>query len=206
MFAGEKEELYDKREGDDGMLMLLMTIQDEADRGYVATVYEQNKHKLYRVAYDIVKNHHDAEDCVQDVIIALIDYLDTFRAATPVHQKNILFRMCRNIAIDKYRSTNRQLSHESYPDDEDGWEIADYERVDAVFVKKENQAKLMELINSLGAIYSDVLYYFYYMQLSTEQIAKLLDISPANVRIRLTRARRMLLENWKEELYELRKP
>lgn len=188
------------------MFLILMTIQDEADRSYVATVYEQNKQKLYRVAYDIVKNHHDAEDCVQDVIIALIDYIDTFREAPPVHQKNILFRMCRNIAIDKYRSTKRKLSHESYPEDENAWEIADDERVDAVFVQKENQARLMEMIGSLGAIYSDVLYYFYYMQLSAEQIGKLLAISPANVRIRLTRARRMLLENWKEELYELRKP
>ena len=187
------------------MLMLLMTIEDEHDRGYVAQVYEQNKHKLYRVAYDILRNHHDAEDCVQDVIIALIDYLDTYRAATPVHQKNILFRMCRNIAIDKYRSSKHQAVHETYVDAEDGWEVEDDERVDAVFVQQENRERLMEMISSLGATYSDVLYYFYYMELTCEQIAHLLYISPANVRIRLTRARRMLLENWKEELYELRK-
>ena len=186
------------------MLLILMTIEDEHDRSYVAEVYEQNKRKLYKVAYDILKNHHDAEDCVQDVIIALIEHLDTYRASDPVHQKNILFRICRNVAIDKYRSANRKMSHEVYTDGEEILDIVDDERIDAVFVQKENRERLMDMISSLGAAYSDVLYYFYYMQLSCEQIAHLLCISPANVRIRLTRARRMLLENWKEELYELR--
>ncbi|MBQ7398636.1 MAG: sigma-70 family RNA polymerase sigma factor, partial [Clostridia bacterium] len=153
---------------------------------------------------DIVKNHHDAEDCVQDVMIALIDYLETYRAASEVHQKNILFRMCRNIAIDKYRQSHRKKSREVYVDELEGFEIVDDERVDRIFLQKENQQALMNMINSLGETYSDVLYYFYYMQLSVQQIAQLLGISEANVRMRLTRARRMLLANWEEELHELR--
>ena len=186
------------------MLLFLMTIEDECDRSYVAQIYEQNKLKLYKIAYDIVKNHHDAEDCVQDVMIALIDYLETYRAASEVHQKNILFRMCRNIAIDKYRQSHRKKSREVYADELEGFEIVDDERVDRIFLQKENQQALMNMINSLRETYSDVLYYFYYMQLSVQQIAQLLGISEANVRMRLTRARRMLLANWEEELHELR--
>ncbi len=181
-----------------------MTIEDECDRSYVAQIYEQNKLKLYKIAYDIVKNHHDAEDCVQDVMIALIDYLETYRAASEVHQKNILFRMCRNIAIDKYRQSHRKKSREVYVEELEGFEIVDDERVDRIFLQKENQQALINMINSLGETYSDVLYYFYYMQLSVQQIAQLLGISEANVRMRLTRARRMLLANWEEELHELR--
>ncbi|MBR5797826.1 MAG: RNA polymerase sigma factor [Clostridia bacterium] len=186
------------------MLLFLMTIEDECDRSYVAQIYEQNKLKLYKIAYGIVKNHHDAEDCVQDVIIALIDYLETYRAASEVHQKNMLFRMCRNIAIDKYRQSRHQMSRETYVDELEGFEIVDDERVDKIFLQKENQQKLMDMINSLGETYSDALYYFYYMQLSVQQISRLLGISEANVRMRLTRARRALLANWKEELHDLR--
>ena len=89
-------------------------------------------------------------------------------------------------------------------DELEGFEIVDAERVDRIFLQKENQQALMNMINSLGETYSDVLYYFYYMQLSVQQIAQLLGISEANVRMRLTRARRMLLANWEEELHELR--
>lgn len=188
------------------MLLILMAIEDEQQRSYVAEVYEQNKHKLYRLAYDILKNHHDAEDCVQDVIIALIEYLETYRNATPVHQKNILFRMCRNIAIDKYRTEKRRSVHEQYEGEETAWDLIDDDAyVDALFQKQENAQRLMEMINALGPALSDALYYFYYMRMSTAQIARLLGLSEANVRMRLTRARRMMLSKWEDELYELRK-
>lgn len=187
------------------MLLFLMTIEDEHERSYVAQVYETNKRKLYKIAYGIVNNHHDAEDCVQDVMIALIDHLDTFRAADEVHQKNMLFRICRNIAIDHYRKTARRQGRESYPDAEEHWDIADEDGgADELFAREESSRRLMDMVNSLEDIYSDVLYYFYYMQLSTAQISKMLHISESNVRVRLTRARRLMLSRWKEELYELR--
>ncbi len=191
------------------MLLFLMTIEDsledERDRAYITQVYENNKLKLYKIAYGIVKNHHDAEDCVQDVMIALIDHLDTFRAASEIHQKNMLFRICRNIAIDHYRKTAKSRYREVYPEAEEHWDIADDDgRVDELFVRRENRQRLMDMVNSLDDIYSDVLYYFYYMQLSTSQISRMLHISEGNVRMRLTRARRMMLSRWKEELYELR--
>ena len=187
------------------MLLFLMTIEDEREQSYLAQIYEANKLKLYRVAYGIVKNHHDAEDCVQDVIVALIDHLDTFRMADEVHQKNMLFRICRNIAIDRYRGSMRRRGREIYPEPEDTWEIADDEElVEEWFTRREAKQRLADMIKSLEDIYSDVLYYFYYMHLSTAEISKMLHISEGNVRVRLTRARRMLLSRWKEELYELR--
>jgi RNA polymerase sigma-70 factor (ECF subfamily) len=182
-----------------------MMIEDESDRSEIAQIYEENKKKLYKVAYDILRNHHDAEDCVQDVIIALIDYLDKYRAATPVHRKNILFRMCRNIAIDKYRKTKRQLLNEQFAEPEEEWFVVDDDAfVEAWFARQENRLALERMIASLEPTYSDVLYYFYYMDMSTESIARMLCISESLVRMRLTRARRKLLAQWEGELNELR--
>ena len=188
------------------VLLFLMMIEDEGDRSEIAQIYEENKKKLYKVAYDILRTHHDAEDCVQDVIIALIDYLDKYRAATPVHRKNMLFRMCRNIAIDKYRKTKRQLAHEQYAEEGEEWVTVDDDAfVDRWFAQQENRRLLEDMIASLGETYSDVLYYFYYMEMSVERIARMLCISESLVRMRLTRARRRLLSVWEGELYELRK-
>ena len=187
------------------MLPFLMMIEDEQQRQEVALIYEQNKAKLFCVAYQILRNHHDAEDCVQDVIVALIGYLDKYRAATPQHQKNMLFRMCRNIAIDKYRKTRRQLAHEQYAEPgEDMVTVDDEAFVDRWLEQKEDSRAIEHMISSLDATYSDVLYYFYYMEMSVESIARMLCISESLVRMRLTRARRKLLSVWEGELNELR--
>ena len=188
------------------MLPLLDMICDEDDGAYVTAVYEENKYKLYKIAYGILNNHHDAEDCVQDVIIALIRYLDRYRAATPVHRKNILFRMCRNIAIDKYRKQKRREAHEEYAGDDREWTVVDEDAfVDVLLDKAEQSKRLLAMMDSIGESYSDVLYYFYYMQMSVSEIAQLLSLTEANVKMRLTRARRKMLAVWEEELHELRK-
>ena len=36
------------------MLPVILEIRDEEDRSFVEQVYEQNKHKLYLIAYDIL--------------------------------------------------------------------------------------------------------------------------------------------------------
>lgn len=49
------------------MLAVIMAIENEDDRLFVETVFNRYAKKLYLVAYNILGNRADAEDCVQDV-------------------------------------------------------------------------------------------------------------------------------------------
>ncbi len=45
--------------------MILMAIEDDADRAFMINLYEQCHKAMYRQAYDILRDHGEAEDAVQ---------------------------------------------------------------------------------------------------------------------------------------------
>lgn len=63
------------------MLAVIMAIENEDDRLFVETVFNRYAKKLYLVAYNILGNRADAEDCVQDTFVKIIDKLDRFKNA-----------------------------------------------------------------------------------------------------------------------------
>lgn len=82
------------------MLAVIMAIENEDDRLFVETVFNRYAKKLYLVAYNILGNRADAEDCVQDTFVKIIDKLDRFKNA----QKDdslikLLVIVCRNTAL-----------------------------------------------------------------------------------------------------------
>ena len=44
--------------------MILMAIEDDADRAFMINLYEQCHRAMYRQAYDILRDHGEAEDAV----------------------------------------------------------------------------------------------------------------------------------------------
>lgn len=52
--------------------MILMAIEDDADRAFMINLYEQCHKAMYRQAYDILRDHGEAEDAVQDTLVKLI--------------------------------------------------------------------------------------------------------------------------------------
>lgn len=63
------------------MLAIIMAIEDEDDRSFVETIFNKYAEKMYLEAVNILHNHADAEDCVQDTIVKIIDKLDRFKHA-----------------------------------------------------------------------------------------------------------------------------
>lgn len=53
------------------MLAVIMAIENEDDRLFVETVFNRYAKKLYLVAYNILGNRADAEDCVQDTFVKI---------------------------------------------------------------------------------------------------------------------------------------
>ena len=61
--------------------MILMAIEDDADRAFMINLYEQCHKAMYRQAYDILRDHGEAEDAVQDTLVKLIGR--TWRPCAP---------------------------------------------------------------------------------------------------------------------------
>ena len=65
--------------------------------------------KMYMIALEILNNHHDAEDCVQETVLKIIDKIDRFKEAD---KNNYLIKLivitCRNTAINKYKEKQKR--------------------------------------------------------------------------------------------------
>ena len=123
------------------MLPILLAIHDEDDRHYVERIYREFGKKLYKIAYEKTKSREDSEDCVGDVIVVLIAYLEKFKSWSYKHQINFLVKCCRCIAINKYHANEKRRKNEISLDDESipPIELADPSQdVEKIVISAEN--------------------------------------------------------------------
>ena len=91
------------------MMAIIMAIEDDDDREFVEKIFDRYEKNMYFTAYDILRNRADAEDCVQDTFVKIIDKLDCFKKA---HEEGNLAKLvalvCRNTALDRYKGNKRR--------------------------------------------------------------------------------------------------
>ena len=79
------------------MLAIIMAIENEQDRLFVESIFNMYSEKMYLIAMDIINNHYDAEDCVHDTIVKIIDKMERFKQA---NREDYLIKLivitCRN--------------------------------------------------------------------------------------------------------------
>lgn len=193
------------------MLAIIMAIEDEGDRLFVENIFNNYSEKMYLVAVNILHNHDDAEDCVQDTIVKIIDKLDLFKNA---QQENYLIKLvvitCRNTAINKYEKNKKrkkaQFLTSEYGDNDESsmMDIPDYSsNVERIVLSDFICRYVIELINKLDVKYRDVLV-LKGMGYDYDEIAYFMNISPDAVRKRYSRAKAMIIEMGGDTLYEYR--
>ena len=193
------------------MLAIILSIENDSDRAFVEDMYNLYSEKMYLIAYDIVKNHHDAQDCVHDAFVKIIDKLERFKQA---HQEDYLKKLiviaCRNVALNKYNENqkkNRVEFSTTIYDENDKYEIMDIPdmtaNVERIVLSEYNCNYLKQLIDKLDLIYRDVLI-LKSLQFSNDEIAYIMNISVDLVRKRYSRARMKILELGGDELNEYR--
>ena len=143
--------------------------------------YNRYSQDLFNVAYGYTRCVQDAEDIVQNVFIKLLQYEKTFN--TTNDEKYWLIRVTINESINFVKSSYKKKT------------VFSEEIVNSTSDQiKENTNKevLQFYVDTLPEKYKVVVVLFYYENLKTIEISKLLDISEAAVRKRLERAREIL--------------
>ena len=147
----------------------------------------QHQDMVYRIALHRFGVPQDAEDAVQEVFLRL--YLREGPFDSPEHLRRWLLRVTVNVCKDALKSPwrKRRVSMESIPE--------------PVFEEPE-QRELYREVLALPEKYRTVLGLYYYEELSTKEIAVLLNIRQTAVTTRLSRGRDLLkqrlMEVWKD--------
>lgn len=172
-------------EGGISLLPFLLVIKDEETRDKLEQIYNNYKKNAYWTAYNILKDYHESEDVVQDGIIkmsSLIDKIDEIRC----NKTRALFVIIvRNLSLNIY---NRKKKIK-YTSNEDMEFISKDLSLDEEMIRLDEVKWIADSLEKINPSYADIITLKYYYDYSNLEIAKLLDISEGNVRVKLHRAR-----------------
>ncbi|MEG2658151.1 MAG: sigma-70 family RNA polymerase sigma factor [Clostridiales bacterium] len=153
-------------------------------RESVDVLIDKYKNNLFTIAFNVCKNIQDAEDVVQDTFIQYISLKKDFE--TRQHIRSWLIR----VAINKAKNKNMTFfRRNTLP-------LEDY--VETLTFESPESSELFETVMKLPIKYRITIHLFYYEGYSIKEISDILKISESNVKVRLSRGRKLLKSTLKE--------
>ena len=157
--------------------------------GEMDTIIDRYQNTVYGLALARTGSRADADDVFQEVFLAYFQSGKTFRDEE--HRKAWLLRTTIN---QSRRVTSSSWRQRTVP-------LSEREDVPVQFQDPEEN-EVWTALQSLAEDYRLPLYLFYFQELSTQEIAKVLAIRPGAVRMRLTRGREQLREKLKGAYFD----
>jgi len=157
----------------------------------VAALVDEYAQTLYRVAYSVLRNTADAEDAVQEAFMRVLRHRDTLGEVRD--HRVWLIRIVWNVVLDRKRRTKTR------PETDDVSEMA---RVlpaggltaEEIAAAAQHHAQVLACVEQLPGKEREVLQLSAFEELSSVEIAAVLEISESSVRSRLFRARNLMAE------------
>jgi RNA polymerase sigma factor (sigma-70 family) len=153
----------------------------------------QHSRLVYRIAYAVLRSHHDAEDATQETFLRVLRYGSKIGAVQD--SKTWLARIAWRVAVD--RSRKRTRAKEIPLENPEGamLELPSVDRAgEEVLHGRQIVAALEKLIEALPRTLREPLILSTIEEMSPAEVAAILKVRESAVRSRVFRARRMLKE------------
>jgi RNA polymerase sigma-70 factor (ECF subfamily) len=168
-------------------------LADLLEKDLLENLVQQHSRLVYRIAYAVLRSHHDAEDATQETFVRVLRY--SHKLARVEDHKTWLARIAWRVAVDRNRQQGRKreiplddpekplpevASSDARADDAlHGAHLSDVlERMIAALPEKLRQPLILSTIEDM----------------SPREVAATLGINEAAVRSRVFRARQILRE------------
>jgi len=156
------------------------------DRRAMEKIYRMYARALFNTAYRITGDFHYAEDVMHEAFIKAFEHMDAYRGDAP------LGAWLKRIAVNE--SLQWLKKYRRYETDRDEWPemAAEDETPPDDTWQTEDKKRLAEALMKLNPRYRTVLSLHYIEGYDLQETASIMDISYANVRTLLTRAKQQL--------------
>jgi RNA polymerase sigma-70 factor (ECF subfamily) len=172
------------------------TDRSEVDRGrdeVLETLVREHSRLVYRIAYAVLRRHHDAEDATQETFMRVLRYSSKLAAVDD--QKTWLARIAWRVAVDRSKKHGRQREVPLEDPEKPLVEVASADTpADEALQGEEFGAVLQKLIAALPAKLAEPLILSTVEEMSPREVAATLGMNEAAVRSRVFRARQILKE------------
>jgi RNA polymerase sigma-70 factor (ECF subfamily) len=153
-------------------------------------LFQNHWTEVYSFAKSKTRNHHKAEDLTCETFIKAFLKFESYNPNQKF--KNWIFTICKNTFLDNLRKQGNSFI---YLEDHLYFEINDTEPTPAdQLILKEQYLNLLKKIGQLKKSDQEIINLFYLEDLSYNQITESLNISYANARTKLNRAKYKLRE------------
>ncbi|MCD8054494.1 MAG: sigma-70 family RNA polymerase sigma factor [Lachnospiraceae bacterium] len=144
-------------------------------------LFEKYRDHIFAAAFSVCRNAADADDVVQDTFLQYHMTAKDFNDEQ--HIRAWLLRVAINHAKDVIRSPRRRRL------------VPLEEYADTLCFETPESEELFEQVMALPEKYRVVLHLFYYEDYPVREIAGILRLTESNVKVRLSRGRKLLRES-----------
>lgn len=182
-------------------MILFEAIENQDDRDFMESLYKRYYKMLFYKARNYCQDPETAEDIVHDAFEKLIQKIPLLRSFDCCRIRAYLVSTVRNTAITKSAKWKAELLRRADDRFEDSCDqIPDGTlSIEELLMRKELDQALAAALNTLDPKEQFMLEAKYFLQYSDQEIARVLRVQPASIRMKLTRTRRKVLKQLCEE-------
>ena len=159
-------------------------------------VYELSKKYIYKIINDIVQNHHTTEDMMQETYIQIYNKIGTLRDARSFYVW--AGRIASNLTLRHLQKYRKEFIQSASGEDDEDFMFDKLENDHEAFIpetvleNEEQQRIIAGIIDELSPEQKLTVQYYYFEEMSVNDIAETMECSTGTVKSRLNYARKSL--------------
>jgi RNA polymerase sigma-70 factor, ECF subfamily len=172
------------------------------DEHAIAELSSLYGNRIFQLAFRYVRNHEDAEEVVQDVLMKVFRKIDMFRGDAAL--SSWIYRITFNTAMSRLRSTRAsrvaevtelEIGASTTDETANAVDPADWSNMaDETVLRQQMRERLVAAVGDLPEIYREPVILRDFKGLSTEEASTQLRVKNQTLKSRLHRGRMMLRE------------
>ena len=160
------------------------------DASAFAYLVDNYKNMVFSLAYKMTKNKEEAEEVSKDTFIKAFKNLSNFKGDSKF--STWLYRICYHTTLDAIKKNKKnnytfEINEVTYN------QIQSVETILQGIERKERSVIMDKCLMKLPDEERSILWMFYYDELSLKEIIEVTNLSEANLKVKLHRARKKLL-------------
>lgn len=162
-----------------------------------SVLVDRYKDLIFSLALKMVKNREEAEEVAQDTFIKIFNSLDKFKGDSKF--STWIYKVAYNTCLDRIKK-NKKDEGNILIDDFSEHLVKTVENALSKMMDEERKKSIQDCLNLLPRDEGFLLTLFYFEDQSLEEIAKIMDITSNNVKVKLFRSRQKLASILKQKL------
>ena len=158
-----------------------------------AEIIDKYGQDILKLVCSYVNNKALAEDLTQDIFVKCYKALPAYKQQSSV--KTWLWRIAINHCKDYLKSWYNKNVVEMQ---NEGAFCSNGEMVEGAIIQQEEEAQLAAAVMKLPIKYREVIYFYYYEELTIKEISAVINVNENTIKTRMKKAKALLKKEWRD--------